>query len=140
MTTRQSVRLAVSSLLVLSSAISAYAVSAEVKPGDAAGDTSERLEEVIVTARRMEETLQDVPESVSVVSSDTIQKNNLLTFNDLEKVVPGLQLQSTPNGFSVAASLRGVTYNEITNEPPTVRFYMNDAPVENEIIFSSLFD
>jgi iron complex outermembrane receptor protein len=139
MKSRPSTALAGVSLLVIASAVSAQAPPAQRTPQEAAAAFPE-LEEIIITARRKEESLQNVPESVSVVSSAAVQQYNLLTFTDLEKVVPGLQLQSTPNGFSVAASLRGVTYNEITNTAPTVRFYMNDAPVENEIIFSSLFD
>ena len=58
------------------------------------------VEEVIVTATKTEKTLQEVPVAVSVVTSDTIEKANVMDIFDLKSVVPSLdarQYQSTIN-------------------------------------------
>ena len=58
------------------------------------------VEEVIVTATKTEKTLQEVPVAVSVVTSETIEKANVMDIFDLKSVVPSLdarQYQSTIN-------------------------------------------
>ena len=58
------------------------------------------VEEVIVTATKTERTLQEVPVAVSVVTSETIEKANVMDLFDLKAVVPSLdsrQYQSTIN-------------------------------------------
>jgi len=58
------------------------------------------VEEVIVTATKTEKTLQEVPVAVSVVTSETIDKANVMDIFDLKSVVPSLdarQYQSTIN-------------------------------------------
>src|SRR6478735_6844281 len=53
-------------------------------PGDS-GD-------IIVTANKRAERLQDVPKSVDVVQGDTIQKLNLRSFAEIDQLAPGLSL------------------------------------------------
>lgn len=75
------------------------------------------LEEIIVTAAKREQTLQEVPISVSVTDADTIEKAVILDVIDLQTVVPSLrvsQLQSTGNtnflirGFGNGANNPGI--------------------------------
>ncbi len=64
------------------------------------------LEEVIVTARKREELLQETPVAVSALDSDTLAQANIRDLGDLVKVVPGL---STRDGAKFAGySIRGV--------------------------------
>src|SRR3546814_2446286 len=52
---------------------------------------------IIVTAQKRSQTLIDVPQSVSVVSGDLLERQNATTFADYLKDVPSLQLvQGTP--------------------------------------------
>jgi iron complex outermembrane receptor protein len=99
------------------------------------------LGEIVVTARRRTESLQSVPQSVSAVTADTLQKLNITQFQDVQNVVPGLSLQQAGNGYASTASLRGVTFDVNTGAPlGTVAMYMNDAPVQPLMLFDSLFD
>jgi iron complex outermembrane receptor protein len=98
------------------------------------------VSELIVTARRRSERLQDVPQSVNAITADTLEKLKLQRFDDIETVVPGLTLQQGSSGFQAEASLRGVTFNVNTAAQPTVAMYLNDAPVEANFLFQSLFD
>lgn len=67
------------------------------------------LEEVIVTAQKREQNLQDVPMAVTAVGRELIENNEINNIQDLTKVVPSVRL--TPNDGSPgggAISVRGV--------------------------------
>lgn len=103
-------------------------------------ESSALLQEVIVTARRKEESMEDVPQSMNAVTADTVQRLNLLQFEDIASVVPGLTLSGGSAGYDASASLRGVTFDRTSQTNPTVALYLNDAPVEAGMLFQSLFD
>lgn len=99
-----------------------------------------RLEEVVVTARRREESIKDVPQTINVVSSEQLEKLNVRNLNEIQGLVPGLTL-SGGGGFSTAATVRGVAFNvEASGNNPTVEFYLNDTPIASNFLFQSLFD
>jgi iron complex outermembrane receptor protein len=102
---------------------------------------SATLGEIVVTARRRAESLQEVPQSVNAVTADTLQKLNITQFTDVQTVVPGLTLTNAANGYQSSASMRGVTFDVNTAAPlPTVATYMNDVSVQTSFMFNSLFD
>jgi iron complex outermembrane receptor protein len=73
--------------------------------GLAADNPGRTLEEVIVTAQRREQSLQDVPVAVSVVSADTIRELSLQNLDQLSSYVPGFNVRE--GGEQTAISLRG---------------------------------
>ncbi|MBT5219709.1 MAG: TonB-dependent receptor plug domain-containing protein, partial [Woeseia sp.] len=75
------------------------------------------LEEILVTATKRQQTLQETPMAVSVTSADTIEKAQILDIIDLQTVVPSLrvtQLQTSGNtnflirGFGNGANNPGI--------------------------------
>src|ERR1700712_2844051 len=96
--------------------------------------------DIIVTARRREERLQDVPQTVNAVTGAAIEKLNIKQFEEIQNVVPGLRLQSVGDGFTFRASLRGVGYDSVSSVPPNVQFYTNEALVSPFSLFQSLYD
>jgi iron complex outermembrane receptor protein len=66
-------------------------------------------DDIVVTARRIEERLQDVPISISVVDQDRITQANVVSGEDLVKVVPGLNAQSKYGAENANFSIRGFT-------------------------------
>jgi iron complex outermembrane receptor protein len=108
--------------------------------GVAATTEGSTLGEIVVTARRQTESLQDVPQTVNAVAADTLQKLNITAFQDIQTVVPGLTLQQGNSAFGAAASLRGVSYSAFLAGQPTVASYLNDAPSIPVETFQSLFD
>ena len=67
------------------------------------------LEEVVVTAQKREQNLQEVPISVSVMSADSLEKQNINDMESLAVSVPSLTLQG---GFAPSATsfnIRGVS-------------------------------
>ncbi|NBR01316.1 MAG: TonB-dependent receptor, partial [Actinobacteria bacterium] len=93
------------------------AVAATLLTGNAVAQQSGQLEEVVVTATKREQTLQDVPVAVSVTTADTIEKASIRDIADLASVVPSLrigQLQTSTNtnfiirGFGNGANNPGI--------------------------------
>ena len=117
------------------------AATAQTQPAHTTAAPEEAtLGEIVVTARRKSESLQEVPQTVNAVTADTLQKLNIRKFEDVQTVVPGLSLASANTGFAANASLRGVTFDVATSAQPTVALYLNDAPVQALFLFQSLFD
>lgn len=127
------------SLLVIAGAAGAQTQSVAAT-GAMEEDSSALLQEVIVTARRKEESMEDVPQSMNAVTADAVQRLNLLQFQDIASVVPGLTLSGGSLGYDSSASIRGVTFDRTSQTNPTVALYLNDAPVEAGMLFQSLFD
>jgi iron complex outermembrane receptor protein len=73
------------------------------------------LEEIVVTARKRAETLQDVPLAVSVLDGASLQDNHIDTVDDLYGRVPGLYFTNSggaaPTSDFIYLILRGVGFN-----------------------------
>jgi len=68
--------------------------------------SAQEIEEVVVTAQKREETLQEVPLSVSALSGETLEKANITSTQQLTNVTPGLVFGQT--GYAAMPSVRGV--------------------------------
>ena len=93
-------------------------VFAQTAPaGPQADDGAVDAEEIIVTASKREQTLQDTPISVAVASKQQIEQSQIRDLNDLQTLIPSLkvgQLQSSANtnfiirGFGNGANNAGI--------------------------------
>ncbi len=113
-----------------------HAGSARVRAGAPSADTSENdpmagggLAEVIVTAQRRNENLQNVPMSITVLDAAQLEARDVKTFMDYAASVPNLGFGYTGDGFSGARtiSIRGVAGNDTTG------FYLDDTPLPESI-------
>jgi iron complex outermembrane receptor protein len=93
--------------------------------------------DIIVTARRSEERLQDVPESVQAISGRTLQDLAITSADEVSKLAPGLTL--TNQGASSEVTLRGVTWRPGSGTPATP-IYFNEVPFDPGDTLVSLFD
>ncbi len=121
--------------------LSAGAVQAQTAAKPAAAEPL-MVGEVIVTARRQSENLQNVPTTVSAVSGDSLKKLAITQFQDVAALVPGLSLgtSSVTAGRSPAPSIRGVSYDASTQASPTVDIYQNDVPIDGTVAFQAVYD
>jgi iron complex outermembrane receptor protein len=99
---------------------------------DPAAQQEDGLEDIVVTAQRRDERLQDVPVAVSVVSGDFLVENQVRTLQDLSATVPGLVVTNSVNYGSAPLSIRGIGGangggNVFADEPVAV--YVDDAYV-----------
>jgi iron complex outermembrane receptor protein len=94
---------------------------------EAAGQTLE----VVVTAQKREERLQDVPIPVSVVSAAALRDNNQVRIQDYYAEVPGLAIAQSTMGTNTV-SIRGITTGAVGSGPPapspTVGVVVDDVP------------
>ena len=74
----------------------------------AAGSTTQ-LQEIVVTAEKRSSTAQKTAASLDVVSSDTLAKQNIVQIQDLNAVLPSVQLLPFVNSIQVA--IRGIESN-----------------------------
>lgn len=72
----------------------------------AADESGATLEEVVVTAERVEENVQKTPMNVTVVSGDDIQKQGLDNLQQVLSNIPGVTVQGQVRGFN--PSVRGL--------------------------------
>jgi iron complex outermembrane receptor protein len=86
------------------------------------------IDEVVVTAQKVEQREIDVPVAVSVVSSDTLVSQDLVQVTDYYSRIPGLQVGALPGGANGigALSLRGITTGGSGN--PTLAVLVDDVP------------
>jgi outer membrane receptor protein involved in Fe transport len=81
-------------------------------------------EDIVITAEKRPQLLIDVPQSVSVVSGQTLEAQHATNFQDYLKLVPGLQLnQDTPGEGRLI--IRGVNTGGVAS---TVSVYMDETP------------
>lgn len=105
------------------------ATTAEAQSDKKGYDSREGLEQVIVTARRQEENLQEVPIAITAVSQQTLQDNNVITLSDLQYLVPSMTATSAYfNRDSVNVSIRGQGTNRFNGSPGVVA-YINEVPI-----------
>ncbi len=91
------------------------------------------FEEIVVTARKREELLQDIPVSISVLGSDTIAEQNILNLSDLAELVPGLSYDQGQGAIDdrIAAlpSIRGISSSEIATNRTKVSSFVDGMPI-----------
>jgi iron complex outermembrane receptor protein len=87
----------------------------------------EGLGEIVVTANKREERLQDVGITVSALSSESLENRRVENVQDLAKSVPGLEFAPSPNATPVY-TLRGVGFFESSIAAyPDVSTYLDQA-------------
>jgi iron complex outermembrane receptor protein len=138
MKTRKFLGLARWSLLAVT--ITAGAQSNTAAFGPEANAESPVLDEIVVTARRKNESIEDVPQVINAVTSETLTKFNIQSLQDVAPLVPGLALTNDSLGYQSKASIRGTNFEVTSATSPTVAFYMNEAPIDANFVMQSIFD
>jgi iron complex outermembrane receptor protein len=72
------------------------------------------VEEIMITARQREETLQDVPVTVSVIGEETLDRYNISTITEASKLVPNFLVFQGGSGNGSNIILRGIGSSSIS--------------------------
>jgi iron complex outermembrane receptor protein len=88
--------------------------------GNADSASAASIEEVVVTARKREEHLQDVPDAVTVVSTELIENAHLTNPHDLAALIPNFNFDSTFSPNRTLISIRGISQAETSEAPVAV--------------------
>ena len=87
------------------------------------------IDEIVITANKREQSLQDVPISVSVTSGETIQQSSIVDLIDLQTAVPSLRVNQLQSSAQTNFIIRG--YGNGANNPgiePAVSVYIDGVP------------
>lgn len=79
---------------------------------------------VVVTARRREESLQDVPVAITAMSGDTIEERGYANVREVATQVPGLNINSDGSGRAFVA-IRGVGVTLVQSVQPGVGIFVD---------------
>ena len=111
-------------LIAVLAAVAATPAWAQEQAADQAGTG---VEDIVVTAQKREESLQDTPISIVALTASDLEKKGVSGLVDLRSQVPNLQLTPHPNsGSTTQVFMRGVGLNDdqITQDP-SVAVYMD---------------
>ena len=119
---RAALRLAFAAAAACSLPVSGPAVAAE------AGVEASGIEQVVVTARRREESLQDVPVAITALTADQLLEQNVRTLEDLTAYAPNIKVNAgRATTSTINAYIRGVGQNDpLWGFEPGVGIYMDD--------------
>ena len=109
---RKALRLAVSASLL---SVAGLAPAQEVEIA--------RLEEIIVTAQKREERLRDVPQSVTAITAQSLERLQVNDFSDYVSRVPGMTATSSQPGTRL--TLRGLNAEGVA---ATIGTYVDETP------------
>jgi len=107
-----------------------YAAGAEARDAN----PNDEIQEIIVTAQRHAERLQDVPMSITTFSQENLDQAGLRNIDDMSRLTPGLTFLRNGGTSSVGnyndegsdVSVRGV---DSTAGTSTIGIYIDDTPV-----------
>lgn len=94
-----------------------------------AGSAQAEIEEITVTANKREQSLQDVPLTVSVTSGEVIQQSSIVDLIDLQTAVPALRVNQLQNSAQTNFTIRG--FGNGANNPgiePSVLVVVDGVP------------
>lgn len=95
----------------------------------ATADASDQdgLEEIVVTAQKRSENVQDVPIAISAISSDYLESRDITSIDQLGSVAPNVKIERSPSNKTISQiSIRGsVTINPSVLFEPAVGLYVD---------------
>jgi outer membrane receptor protein involved in Fe transport len=121
---------AVAAILGAHAAAANAAAAAEATPAEA--DQSLSISEVVVTAQRREQSVQDVPITIQALTGETLSQLNVTTFDDFVKYLPNVISQGGGPGLNniymrgLAAAVGGVQAQGVVGLFPNVAVYLDD--------------
>ena len=84
------------------------------------------FEEIIVTAEKRQESLQDLSQALTALTGDNLDKKNIVSFVDLSSIAPGVTITKN-EGFKTVIVIRGLgneaNQNAIAN--PSVSYHLD---------------
>ena len=128
------------SLILLSAALLASAAAQAQNTSTPVTKTA-LLEEVIVTAQKRSENVQDVPISMQAYTADQLQDARVTELTDIARMAPNLNVV-VQNAMSQHIVIRGVGTNEFFgNAPSSVGLYMDEVTMNSSYMSTlGLFD
>lgn len=130
-----------STALVLSLAgFAGPALAQDTSPSDEAQRPDPGVGEIVVTAQKREENIQDVPIAISAVTSEFLESRGITSIDALGSVAPNVKIERAPSNKTAAQiAIRGsVTINPAITWEPAVGLYLDGVYVAK--VQGAIFD
>lgn len=96
-------------------------------PAAYANDDSSQVDEIIVTAQKRAENVQQVPISISVLNDKALGRSGVTSLDSLQRLAPGLTMATVGSGFVSYTYMRGSGTNQIdSGTDPSVAFFVDE--------------
>ena len=110
--------------------------AAATEPPPSRGD----LQEILITARRREESLALTPVAVAVLGSTDLVRQAILSEQDLRFAAPGLSVRASSNSNQLNYAIRGQSLDAFSDTRPGVLPYFNEVQVSGDGGSSAFYD
>lgn len=125
------------SALLLAAQLGFAAPASAAAADQGGGDASADLPTVVVSARKREESIAEVPTSITAFTAETLQDYNIQSFNDYATKTPNMSFSygGGATGFADArtVAIRGVTGQNLFGTAGATGFYIDDTPAPGSI-------
>ena len=107
------------------------AVTAQASDATSAVDEGSRLEELVVTATRRQQSVEKVPISINALSQDELTAGSIKDIGDVAAVTPGLQF----GNLAFASTLNLISIRGLNSlfGASTVGVYLDDTPIQGRL-------
>lgn len=134
---------------LLASAVSAFAMfapasaiaqDAAVSADADAAFVDEESDELVVTARRREENVQDVPLTVNVAGAEELRERRIVSTEDIQTLAPALRIAPQVSSITPNFVIRGQGRPLFSGALPSVVTYFSDVPLPQDGSIAPLYD
>jgi iron complex outermembrane recepter protein len=100
------------------------------------------LEDVVVTARRVQERLQDVPIAITALSGAELESKGITSLYNLQTYVPSLRVTTFNNPDTLVVGIRGQRNSQVQpGQDPSIGVYFSDVPTGFQVgLNTGMFD
>ena len=103
----------------------------------AQSEASGVLEEIVVTARKREENLQEIPDTVVSLGADLIERSNIEQVRDIAARIPNVSIEESLSPTSTFIGVRGITSTR--NGEPAVAMVVDGVQIGSPTEVSQAF-
>jgi iron complex outermembrane receptor protein len=121
--------------IMLAAAAAATGLAPQAQAQDQDSASAAALDEIVVTARKREESVQDIPLVVNALTAEQIERANIQGLTDVALRTPGLNYEGYASaGQAGAAVIRGLAPTQLTNRIPNVAVFYDGVYLQNQAL------
>lgn len=90
------------------------------------------IEEVVVTARKVQESINEVPLSISAFDADDFNKRSIEDLSDVAKFTPGFSFESFSGGITPAPIIRGLAQTALQSRIQNVSVFIDGVYIQQQ--------
>ena len=116
-----------------------FAMTSTAWAQEQTGTTASEIDEIVVTAQKRSQTLQEIPAAVTVLDETSLRARGITTLADVQNLIPTVRLQKESASTEIYSRGVGSTLDVPMVEPPNA-YNINGVYVPREVTSASLVD